>query len=290
MSWLRKRGRARGRSELLSLHDHIMGVALDGAGVERPIELDSMLAQEVATSTHEVARHFLSELPKHCAMLDTAIADVLVALDGLSSDTPFSAVVLTRGLLEASADLYWLSEAEIGLVERTRRTCLVYLRQKETQVRQIVQFSKRHPGAELGGTRDLTQAIREGWESLKLDAETMAAMGFELRESDRPGSKYSLGEPKPNISDLVDALVTRFLGKTGVNLYAIYSSIAHAEGEGLGTLLVMDDSIEQLGVVRYRRGLDDRRWNGLVLRPAVAAARGAVGAWFELALPRQAAP
>ena len=275
--------RSSGRSDLLALCDEIMGRAFDAAGVERPIDPVSRLAHEIKASTDEAAQHFLGELRKHCTMLVAAIADVLGALAGLDSDSPFSATVLTRGLIEASADLFWLSDAEIDAKERTRRTCLVYLRQHETLARQMVEFSERHPEGDAA-IPHLDEGIAEGWESLRLSAEKMAAIGFELRTSKQRGSKYSLGEAKPSISRLVDALITKFLGKTGVNLYAIYSPTAHGDGEGLGTLLIEGDQVEAEGVVKHRRGFDEKRWNGLVVGPALAAAKGATGAWFELAL------
>jgi hypothetical protein len=279
--------RSSGSSELLTLRDEIMERAFDAAGVERPIDPASRLAQDVKASTDETAEHFLGQLPKHCTMLVAAIADVLGALAGLDSDSPFSASVLTRGLVEAAADLFWLSDAVIDAKERTRRTCLVYLRQHETLVRQMVEFSERHPEGDAAIPR-LADGIAEGWESLKLSAEKMAAIGFELRTSRQRGSKYSLGEPKPTISRLVDALITKFLGTTGVNLYAIYSPTAHADGEGLGTLLIESDQVEEEGVVKYRRGFDEERWKGLVVGPALAAAKGAAGTWFKLALSPEA--
>jgi hypothetical protein len=260
-----------------------MGRAFDAAGVERPIDPASRLAHEIEASTDDTAQHFLGELRKHCTMLVAAIADVLGALDGLDPDSPFSATVLTRGLIEASADLLWLSDGEIDAKERTRRTCLVYLRQHETVVNQMVEFSERHPEGDAA-IPHLAEGIAEGWESLRLSAEAMAAIGFTLRTSKQRGSKYSLDEPKPSISRLVDALITRFLGTTGVNLYAIYSPTAHGDGEGLGTLVIEGDQVEDEGVVKRRRGFDEKRWSGLVLRPSLAAARGATGAWFKLAL------
>jgi hypothetical protein len=69
-----------------------------------------------------------------------------------------------------------------------------------------------------------------------------------------------------------------------VNLYAIYSPTAHGDGEGLGTLLIDGDQIEDRGAVKHRRGFDEQRWNGLVVAPSIAAAKGATGTWFELAL------
>src|SRR5271166_1142162 len=243
-------------ANLLSLRDEIMDRAFDTSGVERPIHPASRLAREVEVATDDTAEHFLGELPKHCTMLVAAIADVLGALAGLDADSPFSATVLTRGLIEASADLFWLSEPEIDPKERTRRTCLVFLRQHETIVRQMVEFSERHPEGD-DAISNLAEGIAQGWESLKLTAEKMAAIGFELRSSTRRGSKYSVGAPKPSISRLVDALITKFLGKTGVNLYAIYSPTAHGDGEGLGTLLIEADEIEDRGAVKHRRGFDE---------------------------------
>ncbi|MGC2372357.1 MAG: hypothetical protein WA484_00640 [Solirubrobacteraceae bacterium] len=272
-----------GGSDLLALRHEIMERVFDVARIERPIDPASRLAHEIKASTDETAQHFLGELCKHCTMLVAAIADVLGALAGLDSDSPFSASVLTRGLIEAAADLFWLSDAEIDAKERTRRTCLVYLRQHETLVGRMVEFSERHPEGDAA-IPHLAEGIAEGWESLKLSAEGMAAIGFELRTSKQRGSKYSLGGPKPSISRLVDVLITRFLGKTGVNLYAIYSPTAHGDGEGLGTLLIEGDQVEDEGVVKHRRGFDEKRWNGLVVGPALAAAKGATGAWFELAL------
>jgi len=69
-----------------------------------------------------------------------------------------------------------------------------------------------------------------------------------------------------------------------VNLNAIFSPTAHGDGEGLGTLLIEGDQIEDEGVVKRRRGFDETRWNGLVVTPALAAAKGSTRAWFHLAL------
>jgi hypothetical protein len=196
-------------------------------------------------------------------VLVAAIADVLGALDGLDSNSPFSATVLTRGLLEASADLFWLSHAYIDSGERTRRTCVVFPRQHETQVRQMVQFAKRHPDA--AAIPNLAEGISEGWESLKATAEAMAAIGFKLGTNKKPGAKYTLDEPKPTISELVDVLITRLLGKTGVNLYSIYSSIAHAEGEG--SRLVTLGSTLRVMQLRRRSLRLSRAYSGSVQSP-----------------------
>jgi hypothetical protein len=53
-------------------------------------------------------------------MLATAMAEALTALDRLDPSLAFSGVLVTRGLVEAGADLYRLSELGIGEAERAR--------------------------------------------------------------------------------------------------------------------------------------------------------------------------
>jgi hypothetical protein len=218
-------------------------------------------------------------------MLGAAVADALDALEKLESSLAFSGVVVARGLLEAAADLYWLSDEGIDGTERTRRTFLVFLRQHETQVQQIEQFSKRLPqGSER--TAELSTAVAEGWQSLKQHAQEMAAAGFELRTGSKPGSKYSVGEPKPSISKLVERLMSDHLGTTAIPVYSLYSSVAHAEGEGLGSLRVMSDTVEAPEGTRYARGFDTAMWSERVLTPATRGAAGAFAAWARLSYPK----
>jgi hypothetical protein len=277
-----------GTRALTAMREQALGALFDEGGIERPIEPASRLAQEVAACGHDVARHFLGELPKHCTLLATAVADALGSLARLDRELPFAAVVVVRGLLECAADLYWLSDPAIDSTERTRRTFLVYLRQHETVVRQLVQLSARVPPAALK-IPDLLKAIAEGWESLKLTAEEMATAGYPLRTSKKPGSKYVLGKAKPSTSALIDRLIKDQLGTTALNLYTGYSPVAHGEGEGLGSLLIADSSVETPEGIRYERGFDAPTWKERIVAPALAGAIGSVGAWVELAFPSRAA-
>lgn|GEM_PF-3866674 len=261
-----------------------MRTLVDEAGIERVVEPTSRLANEFATCQNDVAQHFLGQLSQHCTMLGVAIVEVLTSLDRLDPELPFSGVVLARGLVEAAADLYWLSDPAIDAAERTRRTFLIYLRQHETNVRQLVQFSNRFPQPD-DHLPNLDKAIDEGWASLKQTAEEMATAGYELRTSSRPGSKYSVGHPKPSISELVDTLIEDCLGKMTLNLYSLYSAVAHAEGEGLGSLCVPSDTVETAKGMRYRHGFDDAMWETRILRPTTQAAASACGAWVQLAHP-----
>jgi hypothetical protein len=272
---------------VLELGKTIHDVLFDDTGVERPIESQSRLAKEIAASTHTASQHFLGELPKHCTMLAAAIADALDALARLEPSLAFSGVVVARGLLEAAADLYWLSDGGIDRAERTRRTFLVFLRQRETQVREIVHFSRRHPPDSEREVAELSAAIAEGWESLRLHAEDMASAGYELRTSNRPGSKYGVGQPKPPVGELVDRLISDHLGITAVPIYSLYSSVAHAEGEGLGSLRVMHETVETPEGTRYLGGFDAAMWTDRVLTPATRGAAGAFSAWAELAYPNR---
>jgi len=280
----------RGQNRLLAARDDILRIVADDRNVERPIEAESRLAREIEASKHDVAKHFLSELPKHCNMLATAVADALTGLDRLEPGLAFSGVVLARGLVEAAADLYWLSEPAIGGVERTRRTFLIYLRQHETDVRQLEQISRRVPAEESEDEVDPDKAIAEGWLSLKRNAEAMASAGFRLRTTKQKGAKYVIGDVKPPISELVDKLITDNLGLTGLNVYTSYSATAHAEGGGLGALLTRSDRIETTEGIRYARGFDEATWEQRVVRPAASAAAGAVGAWAALAYPARLRP
>jgi hypothetical protein len=193
------------------------GVLFDDAGVERPIQPQSRLAQEREACQHDVARHFLEELPKHCTMLTVAVLDGLGSLARLDGSRPFGAVVVARGLLECTADLYWLSASDIDAAERTRRTFNVVLRQQETVVRQLVESAKRVPPHAQEIVK-LQTAIGQGWEPLKTTADAMASAGYELYTSNKPGSKYVLGKAKPAIGALIDRLVTDHLGTTAVSL------------------------------------------------------------------------
>src|SRR4051794_30595005 len=96
----------------------IFAVVIDSDGVERPVEPASRLSKEIEAATHEISRHFVRQLPQHCNMLAIAIADALQALNRLEPSLAFSGVLVARGLLEAAADLYWLSDPSIDGVER----------------------------------------------------------------------------------------------------------------------------------------------------------------------------
>ena len=54
-----------------------------GQGLERPVEAASPLVAEIEGNAHEVSRHFLRELPKHCSMLSVAAYDSCAALSRL---------------------------------------------------------------------------------------------------------------------------------------------------------------------------------------------------------------
>jgi hypothetical protein len=270
---------------LVNLSAAIQQVLFDDAGIERPIERESVLAAELRTSTHDVARHFLGQLSQHCNMLASALADGSEALARLEPALAFSGVVVARGMLEAAADLYWLSDRQIDRAERTRRTFLVFLRQHEAQVREIVRFSKRIPATPTDDAPDLDAAIAEGWESLRQHAKEMASAGYELRTSDRPGSKYSVGDPKPAVSRLVDKLIADHVGLTALPIYSMYSSVAHAEGGGLGSLRVMHDAVETPEGKRHLRGFDLSMWHERVVASATRGATGAFVAWARLAYP-----
>jgi hypothetical protein len=270
----------------LELSKVIQGVLFDDAGVERPVEPESQLAQEIAASTEEVSEHFLRQLPQHSTMLGAAVADALTALSRLEPSLAFSGVVVARGLLEAAADLYWLSDRAIDRRERTRRTFLIFLRQHESQIREIVHYSKRLPPDREEELSHLTVAIAEGWESLRRHAEDMASCGYELRTTKKAGVKYSVGDPKPPVGELVDRLIADQLGTTGVPIYSLYSSVAHAEGEGLGSLRVTSEAVEAPEGTRYLRGFDAAAWEERVVTPASRGTAGAISAWAELAYPK----
>lgn len=87
-----------------------------------------------------------------------------------------------------------------------------------------------------------------------------------------------LGSPKPPIDTLIDQLIVDSLGTTAVPIYSLYSSIAHAEGAGLGSLRVMDDRVDTAEDPHFARGLDTRRWSDQVLQPAERGSALAVGA------------
>jgi hypothetical protein len=260
--------------------------AISSDGVESPIDSDSPLAAETEACTEEIAKHFLGELPHHCTMLISAAADACIALSRLDTDLPFSAVVLVRGLFEAIADLHWLSDARLGHVERVRRTFLVYLRQVETSVRNVESFARRR-GSVVQADMDLDEAIRQGREKLLVSAEAMAAAGYTLRSSRKAGSRYYLEKPKPPISELVDGTVSAFYGTTTLNLYSLYSSVAHAEGEGLGTLLIRSDSIVTAEGTRLRRGFSDEEWANRIVTPSFAIMSRGVREWLMLAYPHR---
>ena len=115
----------------------------------------------------------------------------------------------------------------------------------------------------------------------------MASAGYELRPSNKPGSKYSVGQPTPAVGKLVDQLLSDHLGTTALPVYSLYSSVAHAEGEGLGSLRVMGDSVETPEGKRYLRGFDTIMWQERVLTPATRGAAGAFSAWAELGYPKR---
>ena len=193
--------------------------------------------------------------------------------------------------MEAAADLYWLANSKIDAVERARRTFLVFLIQTETQVRQLEQYRTRCPaGAEttgLGISRsELDRAIGEGWQYLRDTAKNMASAGYRLHESNRPGAKYFLGDKKPPINKLVDGMMTDLLGSaTSLNLYSLYSSAAHVEGEGLGSLRDLNDMVDTAEGEKHAYGYSEERWDGSIVKPGIQAAMGAIRMWVKLGFP-----
>jgi hypothetical protein len=65
------------RSRFILAGEAITRIVTDEAGIERPIERDSQLADQIAACTHDVSLHFLSQLSQHCTMLAVAIVDAL---------------------------------------------------------------------------------------------------------------------------------------------------------------------------------------------------------------------
>jgi len=267
----------------LNVANAILEVIVDESSIQRKVEAGSRLASEIESSATDIEQHFIAELANHCAMLAVAIADSCSALDRLGPELPFSAVVLVRGLMESAADLHWLSDPKIKGRERTRRAFQIYLRQHETEVRQLEQFAKRFP--DIAKKEHFEKGITEGWESLKVTANEMAKAGHDLRVSKKPGERYCIGTSKPSISDLVDGVIIEFHGKTSLNLYSKYSASAHVEGVGLGALLNLTDVVETPEGVRKGYGVDEQTWRGLVETPGLRVACGSVAEWIELAYP-----
>lgn len=277
-------GGAWAQSLFSAIADALLAVAVDEQGVERAIERDSHLAREIASCSDDSSRHYLGELPHHCTMLAVSMADACQSIARLDPGLPFSTGIVVRGLLEAGADLHWLSSPKISAVERTRRAFLVYLRQLETQIRQMAQHAKRAP-LSAPDQALVDKGIDEGWQLLRLTAEGMAAAGYELQTSKKPGAKFRLGTPKPSTSELVDTLLVEFYGTTSVNLYSLYSPIAHVDGEGLGSLLERSDFRDTPEGQRFRYGLRDDAWMTRMLKPGACASLGCAAEWTALAQP-----
>jgi hypothetical protein len=261
---------------------HAMHFAVcDEAGVERHVEPASSLSTEISAVPSDIQTHFLSELPKHATMLVMAIGDACSGLLTLGPSLPFSSTGVARMLLEAAGDLHWLADPGLAASERARRAITVYLRQTETTIRQLEQLRERT------SQDDYDAGIAEGWELLRHTADSAALGGYRVNESRRPGQKYILHPGKPSISRLVDEAITRFYGSTGVNLYSLYSSTAHAEGSGLGSLLDTSARVETDHGDRVAYGLPEPLWTKNVLSPCLAVAVGVVREWVQLALPGQ---
>jgi hypothetical protein len=117
-----KEHKAAGTGELIAVREHMRGVLFDDAGVERPIQPQSRLAQEADV----VSARRRPTLPRRASQAlhdaDGRRADGLGSLARLDGSLPFGAVVVVRGLLETAAELYWLSASDIDAAERTRRT------------------------------------------------------------------------------------------------------------------------------------------------------------------------
>jgi hypothetical protein len=269
-------------SELTTLANAIIEALLDD-GVERELGGRSPLAAEVQSAPTKVAAHFLGELPRHCTMLSIAIVDAATALPALGLEQPFSAVVVGRALLEAAADLHWLATPAIDSTERIRRTFVTYLNQLYSDVRAVEQFSGR-VGPDHGVD---PAAVTEGWAMFTQCSSQMEDAGHALTRTQRNGKIRVVEDARPKITQLVDDAVRRFYGTTGRNVYSDYSSVAHAVGSGLGTLLSTTDIARTEHGTRHRFRLDDRDWDARIVNPCLKVGLGATLDWLALAHPDQ---
>jgi hypothetical protein len=252
----------------------------DDDGIELEVSERSQLCRELRSST-SVQEHFLAQLPHHCTMLVVGLADAYASLLALGADRPFACNAVARALMEAAADLYWLGTNSIDAEERARRTITIYLQQTESTVRQLQQLRDR--------TMDhsLDAGIAEGWSLLRATADAAQEAGYAVRSSKRAGQRYVLGTGKPSTSVLVDQVVSRFFGTTGVNVYSQMSSTAHAEGSGLGSLIDSADQRTADGGPRSAYGVQAEVWVQRYMRPCHAVAVGATSTWLDLALPER---
>jgi hypothetical protein len=258
----------------------MIAAVIDENYVERDISEDGQLSREIG-SFSDIRAHFLDQLSHHCTMLTVGIADAYGSLLSLGPDRPFASNAVTRGLLEAAADLYWLGNRSIDANERARRTITTYLIQTESTVRQLEQLRDRARGEALD------EGISQGWSLLESTAEEARQAGYTVQRNRRAGRRYTLGTGKKTTSALVDDVVGEFLGMTGVNLYSLMSSTAHGEGSGLGLLIDKTDSQSTRSGPRFAYGMDDGIWSQRYVHPAYAVAIGAISEWLGLALPEQ---
>lgn len=260
--------------------DALRGAVFDESAVQRLIDPASQLQREIDTSVG-IQRHFLSELPNHAVMSMVALSDGCEGLAKLGSRLPFSSVAVARSVLEAAGDLHWLVCADQSSTERARRAMTIYLLQTETTIRQLEQLQERRPDLDVGA------GIDEGWELLRATAKEAELAGYEVKESKRPGRKYTLAEGKPATSKLVDSVVTKFYGQTGVRLYSSYSATAHAEGGGLGALLDVSDTVSTEAGQRSAYGIPVSEWMQRVVDPVRAVTVGVAREALKLMFPSQ---
>ena len=69
---------------------------------------------------------------------------------------------------------------------------------------------------------------------------------------------------------------------TAVLIYSLYSSLAHAEGEGLGSRLMMDDLIQTPDGPYYRHAMDERTWSERLIEASDRRRVGSVQRMGEL--------
>lgn len=257
-----------------------VSAVVDDAGIEREVREESLLGGEIG-STGGIQSHFLTQLPHHCTMLVVALADAYASLLSLGPGRPFGSSAVARGLLETAADLYWLSRRSVDARERARRAITVYLTQTEATIRQLKQLRDR---TSVGS---LDPGIAEGWELLERTADEALRAGYHVTRTKRAGARFVVGSGKPTTSALVEDAVSHFLGTTGVNLYSSLSSIAHAEGSGLGQLINHKDCREVPAGTRYAYGLELEDWAMRYMSPCHAVAVGATSEWLGLAFPER---
>ena len=186
-----------------------MRSALFPSGIELPPLTSSPWGRDLSAAQSEVERHFLEELPRHGALLATALLDAASNLADLDGESPFSSTLIFRGLIEVAGDAHWLFGP--GLASRTRaeRAITVYLIQTQTTLGQMIDARARTPDDSLD------TAIEQGQEMLSGLADELREAGFVVGRSRRTGH-YSVGNGKPSTTSLVDAMFTAHVGQTRV--------------------------------------------------------------------------